>query len=138
MSLFDEAVTALDYPKVLTGKQKDNILDYFINNFPIMTAGNGKIDWDCILNNSDIRHASELLKLKSIIGQNHCCIIWNDGNLPILVTSLEKLVRAFDDVTAVSFDTWILIPSKNIVIEHSFGVFKINLSTVGRAQRTIN
>lgn len=128
MNLFDEAVMALDYPKVITGKPKDDILDYFINNFPIITAGNGKIDWNRISNNSDIHHASELLKLKSMIGQNHCCIIWNDGDLPILVTNLEKLVGAFDDVTAVSFDTWILVPSKNIVIEHSFGVFKINLS----------
>lgn len=44
-------------------------------------------------------------------------VIWDEGTLPIIQSTLDKVFEAIDDVTAVSFDTWIFSPSSGYVIE---------------------
>ncbi|WP_237071922.1 hypothetical protein [Priestia flexa] len=44
-------------------------------------------------------------------------VIWDEGTLPIIQTTLDKVLKDIDDVTAVSFDTWIFSPSTGYVIE---------------------
>ncbi|WP_420196687.1 hypothetical protein [Caldibacillus thermoamylovorans] len=34
-------------------------------------------------------------------------VIWDEGTLPIIQSTLYKVFEVIDDVTAVSFDTWI-------------------------------
>ncbi|WP_434354399.1 CDI toxin immunity protein [Psychrobacter sp. HD31] len=40
-------------------------------------------------------------------------------------SKLSHVITVFDDITTVSFDTWIFIPETNNVIENTFGSLKI-------------
>ncbi|WP_232223986.1 hypothetical protein [Anoxybacteroides tepidamans] len=44
-------------------------------------------------------------------------VIWDEGTLPIVQSELNKVFEVIDDVTAVSFDTWIFSPHSGYVIE---------------------
>ncbi|MEL4027149.1 hypothetical protein NST89_00625 [Caldifermentibacillus hisashii] len=44
-------------------------------------------------------------------------VIWDEGTLPIIQSTLYKVFEVIDDVTAVSFDTWIFSPTLGYVIE---------------------
>ena len=44
-------------------------------------------------------------------------ILWDEVSLPAVRTNLVKAIDVVDDVTAVSFDTWIFCSSENYVIE---------------------
>lgn len=48
---------------------------------------------------------------------NAVYIIWDEGTLPIIQSTLDKVFEVIDDVTAVSFDTWIFSSSTGYVIE---------------------
>ena len=54
---------------------------------------------------------------EKIIDLTQCYIMWDEFSLPIIKTSPIKIVENFDDITAVSFDTWIIDENYNWVIE---------------------
>ncbi|UYX52452.1 hypothetical protein M3Y14_29355 [Bacillus thuringiensis] len=45
-------------------------------------------------------------------------IIWDEASLPIIKTNLHQILQVIDDVTAVSFDTWIYSQDVGYVIEY--------------------
>ena len=44
-------------------------------------------------------------------------VMWDEVNLPCLKAELKNIIRCIDDVTAVSFDTWVVSSQYNIIIE---------------------
>ncbi len=44
-------------------------------------------------------------------------VIWDEANLPVIQSTVNKVIEALDDVIAVSFDTWILDQEAFFVIE---------------------
>lgn len=125
--LFNEAVDALVDVIILSPDEADNIINKFERTFPFDGSGCGKIDWDEIKKKSMITHISEVEKYESYSLDDKCFVIWNDQSCEILETNLGNVINAFDDVIAVSFDTWIFIPSKNNVIENTFGSLTMTL-----------
>ena len=43
--------------------------------------------------------------------------MWDNANLPCLKSELKNIIKSIDDVTAVSFDTWVVSSDYNIIIE---------------------
>lgn len=127
-TLFDEVIESLHNPVILPLKESQNIADNLVAMLPFTLVGNGKIDWEKIPNKTPLNHIDDLQKFDSISPNDVCYIIWNDFNLPVIQTTLANVIRSFDDIEAVSFDTWIWIFSKNIVIEVVPSSFKINCS----------
>lgn len=125
-TLFDEALESLHNPIILSLKESQNIADNLVAMLPFTLVGNGKIDWEKIPNQTTLNHIHDLKKFDSISPNDKCYIIWNDANLPVIQTTLVNVLRSFNDIEAVSFDTWIWIFSKNIVIESVPSSFRIN------------
>ncbi|WP_456297627.1 CDI toxin immunity protein [Haloplasma contractile] len=44
-------------------------------------------------------------------------ILWDDGSLLAIKSKLKHIISTIDDITAVSFDTWLFHPSMRISIE---------------------
>ncbi len=44
-------------------------------------------------------------------------IIWSDSSMPIVQSDLKKILEHFDDVEAVSPNTWLYCPSAGWVVE---------------------
>lgn len=44
-------------------------------------------------------------------------VMWDNANLPCLKSELKNIIKSIDDVTAVSFDTWVVSSDYNIIIE---------------------
>lgn len=126
-TLFDEAIESLHNPIIFPLKESQNIADNLACMLPFILTGNGKIDWDKIPNKTALSHIHDLQKFDCISPSDSCYIIWNDFNLPVIQTTLANVIRSFDAIEAVSFDTWIWIFSKNIVIEVVPSSFKINI-----------
>lgn len=116
--LFDEALEALKEVRVLKDEETKEVIDHFISSFPIQTSGNGRIDWDKIDNKVSLSSIQEIKTQVDFGLTEKCLVIWNDESHPILETTIGNVIHAFDDVTAVSFDTWIFFPKSNNVIEN--------------------
>ena len=115
--LFDEALDALKEVRVLADEESRKVMDQFINSFPIRTSGSGGIDWNKVDKKLLLTCIGEIKNQINPTLTDSCFVIWNDAAHPIIETTIENIVKAFDDVTAVSFDTWIFIPKNNNVIE---------------------
>lgn len=71
--------------------------------------------------NGDIYNTDEIKSyLYKCFGSysNTVYIIWDEATLPIIKTDLHQVLQVIDDVTAVSFDTWIYSPDTGYVIEY--------------------
>ncbi|MCW9134405.1 hypothetical protein OF830_26875 [Bacillus paramycoides] len=119
-TLLDECIEALgENIVVFEGEEREKFLNSFENSFPITTWA--RIDWDKIQNYLDIYHIDEIepyLYNRYSLHSNIVYIIWNEASLPIIKTNLHQILQVIDDVTAVSFDTWIYSQDVGYVIEY--------------------
>ena len=115
--LFDEASAALKEVRVLADEESRKVMGQFVSSFPIRTSGNGGIDWNKVDKKVLLNCIEEIKNQINLTLTDSCFVIWNDAAHPIIETTVESIMNAFDDVTAVSFDTWIFIPKNNNVIE---------------------
>ncbi|MFN6497299.1 MAG: hypothetical protein RMX65_009870 [Nostoc sp. DedQUE01] len=121
MSLLDECITALgDNTTVLSSQETENIFSIFEAQFPITRWA--RIDWGKINQKITVNSNDEIISYL----QHHFTqedleeklyILWNDASLPAVQAKLEQIIRVRDDVTAVSFDTWIFSLKFKYVIE---------------------
>ena len=44
-------------------------------------------------------------------------VMWDEANLPCLKIELKDIINSIDDITCVSFDTWVVSLDHNIIIE---------------------
>lgn len=80
----------------------------------------GRIEWEKVSNHAEVNTIDEIISfLDQNVNEysNVVYVIWDEGILPVIQTTLYKVLKDIDDVTAVSFDTWIFSPSKEYVIE---------------------
>lgn len=117
--LFDQCIRALGKNKeIMSMNVTEEIFQLFEDAFPITKWG--RIDWDKV---------SKKIKIKSIDEVDDCLekliknfdtnifIIWNDASLPAIKTDLNDTLKVINDITAVSFDTWLFCPSSKYIIE---------------------
>ena len=125
MTLYEECIEALGDNLVIYSEEDSiNIFNKFENSFPMYYIADSilsRIDWNKIYLKYTIKHNLEelLTKIEKHYKENdfEVYILWNEANLPVLKTTLKKVLLNIDDVTAVGFDTWIFCESNNYVIE---------------------
>ncbi|TGA96119.1 hypothetical protein E4665_16550 [Sporolactobacillus shoreae] len=119
MSLLDECIEALgENVRVLSDNKRKEVIGDFECSFPITEWG--RIKWDKETNYADVNTVDEIIFfLNQNIGDysKAVYIIWDEGTLPVIKSDLNKVLEVIDDVTAVSFDTWIFSPSSGFVVE---------------------
>jgi 2-hydroxy-3-keto-5-methylthiopentenyl-1-phosphate phosphatase len=81
--------------------------------FPISNWG--RIDWEKVNKKIDLDGSSNIIEYLNMDGFVY--IIWSEGTLPVIKANFRKVIEVIDEVTAVSFDTWLLNPNEKWVIE---------------------
>ncbi|WP_152658617.1 hypothetical protein [Oceanobacillus sp. CFH 90083] len=118
MSLFDECIEALgEDVHVFSDNNREQILSNFESSFPFKWR---RIEWEKVSNHAEVNTVDEIISFldqKVDEYSNVVYVIWDEGTLPIIQSPLDKVFKVIDDVTAVSFDTWIFSPSSGYVIE---------------------
>lgn len=114
MTLFDECIEALGNNAVLLSEEESrNVFQQFQAKYPLNSFL--KIKWEDYDNKRIFKHSNEIItEVKEDIS---VYIIWDNARLPVLESDLGSVLQVIDDVTAVSFDTWIYNPEKNFLIE---------------------
>ncbi|MBA4603416.1 CDI toxin immunity protein [Thermoactinomyces mirandus] len=119
MTLFDECIESLgENSKILTDDEKRNILHIFESLFSFTDWG--RIDWDQIHKKKKVNTVNEIFDfLEKYCKKNNTAIyiIWDEETLPIVQTDIKNVFPVIEDVTAVSFDTWIFSPELGFVVE---------------------
>ena len=75
----------------------------------------GRVDFSKLKSKYNIIEISSLSEL--IKNSIEFYVMWDQANLPCLKSKLKDIIRCIDDVTAVSFDTWVVSSDYNIIIE---------------------
>ncbi|WP_240422043.1 hypothetical protein [Paenibacillus periandrae] len=114
MTLFEECVEALGNGiKILSEQEAKKILTQFQIDFPLNQFL--RVQWENYINKIIINNS---VQLSSEIKENIALyIIWDNARLPIIHTDLFSVIKVIDDVTAVSFDTWLYSPENKFLVE---------------------
>ena len=121
MSLLNECIEAIgDNAVVLSVPETENVFSIFEDMFPITSWA--RIDWEKINEKVNLVSSNELvLSLNNYFNkkelESHTYILWDEGSLPAMEAKLEQIIKVIDDVTSVSFDTWIFSLEFGYVIE---------------------
>lgn len=119
MSLLDECIEALGASAIICKKSVTaEILNKFDKDYPLTFWG--RINWDEVekkVQTFSVEEISKILKENNKIFSSVVYIIGSDPKIPILECKLDKILEFFDDVTAVSPNTWLYNPSARWVIE---------------------
>lgn len=118
MTLFEECLQALgNKAEALSVEETNNNFKNLTNMFPMTSWG--RVDWGRIENKIEI---NEVIDIKEYL--NSCnrldktvILLWDEATLPAVKTDLEAVIDNIDDITAVSFDTWIFCPESRYLIE---------------------
>ncbi|KAB2357153.1 MULTISPECIES: hypothetical protein [Bacillus cereus group] len=117
--LFNECLESLgDETLIFSQEKSQQIATNLMNLFPITVSG--RIDWEQI---DDQLIASNKEQLISLIRANQLdfdeqiFIIWDNYEIPVVSTNLDKVFQSLVDVDAVSFYYWLLDKEYRFVIE---------------------
>lgn len=120
MTLFDECLAALGSYKVVKLFEEKMALAQ------IRLTEYGRLDLKRYTSYSRVT-LSELQRLPDF----SCYVIYGDAKLPVIKCRFKRVMECLDDVTAPSFDTWLLAEDYTRIIEfHHSG--EINLVEVRR------
>ena len=75
----------------------------------------GRVDFSKFKSKNNIIAISSLSEL--IKNSIEFYVMWDEVTLPCLKSELKYIIKCIDDVTAVSFDTWIVSTDYNTIIE---------------------
>lgn len=118
MSLLRECIDALNGEANVIVKEAIQVKKELKSKFPFNDWG--RINWDKVKHQKNINTINEIrIYLNKVLGNytNDVYILWDEGSLPVIESNLEKVFEVIDDVTAVSFDTWIISSTSSFVIE---------------------
>jgi hypothetical protein len=119
--LLDECLNALGVEgEIVPEDQRASLIKTLITLFPFTNFGT--IEWSKVRDNIVLNSTSDALialQKRNKYSYNDVFIIWDEGSLPCIKSNLDAVFREIDEVTPVSFDTWILnlSPTENYVIE---------------------
>lgn len=113
MTLYEECIEALgDNYKIVNETDKKAIIKNLFKTFEFTDWG--RINWDKVPNKIVVADIKEEQLFKN---NAEVYIVWDEVNLPVIKSDLSTVIKFIDDVTAVSFDTWIYLYKKGLVIE---------------------
>ncbi|OYD06537.1 CDI toxin immunity protein [Paludifilum halophilum] len=116
MTLFEECLDALgEHCEVLSEEKSNRVVEAMCRLFPV--AINGRIDWDKVRVKKEIEDLSEISGFTNTVHDEALYLIWSDGSYPVVQSKMKNVMEAIDDITAVSFDTWLFNPTSSFVIE---------------------
>lgn len=119
MTLFEECILALGNDnEALCATETKNVFSDMCNLFPMTKWG--RIDWENVCGQFEQVSKKDILTQLNRVYHDidtRVYILWDEVSLPTIRTDLNKVINAIDDVTAVSFNTWIFCPSANYLIE---------------------
>lgn len=111
MTLLEECLEVLgENANILINMDKEKINSDFISNFNITFYG--RINWEDVGNKRTV-------SVQDLSNEDNDLyyIIWSDPTLPIVQCRLYEILKYIDDVTAVSFDTWLFSKNADKIIE---------------------
>lgn len=119
-TMYDECLEALQAYKILPDDEGEKVVNSFESDYPITFWA--RVDWDKHMDKFSIQSNEEIIpiilqRLPSIVQPIPIYIIWDNMSHPVLKCDLEDALKVVDDVTAVSFDTWLYSPSPKFVVE---------------------
>lgn len=118
-SLFDECLESLGNETLIFSQEKSQqIATTLMNSFPITVSG--KIDWEQIdsqLIASNKKQLISLIRANQLDFDERIFIIWDNYEIPVVSTNLDKVFQSLVDVDAVSFYYWLLDKEYRFIIE---------------------
>ncbi|HFK1722498.1 MULTISPECIES: hypothetical protein [Bacillus] len=119
--LFNECLESLgDETLIFSQEKSKQIATNLMNLFPITVSG--RIDWEQIDNQllaSNKEQLISLIKANQLDFDEQIFIIWDNYEIPVVSTNLDKVFQSLVDVDAVSFYYWLLNKEYRFVIEIS-------------------
>ncbi|MED1508716.1 hypothetical protein [Bacillus proteolyticus] len=117
--LFNECLESLgDETLIFSQEKSQQIATNLINLFPITVSG--KIDWEQIDNQliaSNKEQLISLIRANQLDFDEQIFILWDNYEIPVVSTNLDKVFQSLVDVDAVSFYYWLLDKEYRFVIE---------------------
>ncbi|MES5949363.1 CDI toxin immunity protein [Bacillus toyonensis] len=117
--LFNECLESLgDETLIFSQKKSQQIATNLMNLFPITVSG--RIDWEQIddqLIPSNKEQLISLIRANQLDFDEQIFIIWDNYEIPVVSTNLDKVFQSLVDVDAVSFYYWLLDKEYRFVIE---------------------
>ncbi|EEL11482.1 hypothetical protein bcere0015_23120 [Bacillus cereus BDRD-Cer4] len=117
--MFSECLESLGNETLIFSQEKSQqIAIILMNSFPITVSG--RIDWEQIDNQFIASNKEQLLSLiraNQLDFDEQIFIIWDNYEIPVVSTNLDKVFQSLVDVDAVSFYYWILDKEYRFVIE---------------------
>ncbi|MFV1009557.1 hypothetical protein [Bacillus cereus] len=108
--LFSERLESLGNETLIFSQEKSQqIAIILMNSFPITVSG--RIDWEQIDNQfiaSNKEQLISLIRANQLNFDEQIFIIWDNYEIPVVSTNLDKVFQSLVDVDAVSFYYWIL------------------------------
>jgi len=121
--LFKECLEALNVP-LLSDQEDKEIFELFETMYPLTDWG--KVDWDKIDKKIEVGYypkkvISALEKLFLQPFDKSVYLLWDDAEIPVIKANLDDVIKKFDDVTCICFDTFIFNPKQGYIIERRHG-----------------
>ncbi|MGQ8855353.1 CDI toxin immunity protein [Bacillus sp. SRB_8] len=117
--LFNECLESLgDETLIFSQEKSQQIATNLINLLPITVSG--KIDWEQIDNQliaSNKEQLISLIRANQLDFDEQIFIIWDNYEIPVVSTNLDRVFQSLVDVDAVSFYYWLLDKEYRFVIE---------------------
>ncbi|PEP05700.1 hypothetical protein COE81_19470 [Bacillus wiedmannii] len=117
--LFNECIESLGEETLIFSQNKSQqIANTLINSFPITVSG--RINWEQIDNQLIALNKEQLI---SLIKENkpgfdeQIFILWDNYEIPVISTNLDKVFQSLVDIDAVSFYFWLLDKEYKFIIE---------------------
>ncbi|MEB9440817.1 hypothetical protein [Bacillus cereus] len=117
--LFNECLESLGNETLIFSQEKSQqIATILMNSFPITVSG--RIYWEQIDNQfiaSNKEQIISLIRANQLDFDEQIFIIWDNYEIPVVSTNLDKVFQSLVDVDAVSFYYWLLDKEYRFVIE---------------------
>ncbi|HBS44041.1 MAG TPA: hypothetical protein DEA91_05455 [Paenibacillus sp.] len=115
-SLYSECIEALGPNTRVYSSEKSSEIVSLMEKMVNFTQW-ARIDWESIDQKRSLKKPEELKDIEPILLRDNYFVVWNEFSLPIVETNLDNIIKNFNDVIAVGFDTWIVNLDKGIIIE---------------------
>ncbi|WP_165452851.1 DUF943 family protein [Paenibacillus thalictri] len=126
-ALYQECVDALGgSTRICSQDQSIRIVASLVLSFPFTKWG--RIDWESINRRFVIKKIEEVYQIEEFNNDEEYLIIWDEMNLPVIESLFSRIIRNYEDVTAVGFNTWIVNREMNRIIEvHHEGEINVGI-----------
>ena len=119
LTLYEECLLAIgDSYRVLSEEETKKLFHSLELEYPF-TVG-GRIKWE----STPVKIISDPIDIEKKIkdySEQTVFILWDNSLFTAIETKLNKVLEVIDDVTAVSFDTWLYSPSQFVIEFHHDG-----------------